>query len=577
MEVHNSAEGTPGNVVQAGSVRDIHIHAPAPGVVWPLLHGVIPPRATAHQPRDVELSHPGSHVLSGPAGVGKTQIAAEFARSLWDAGELDLLVWITASQSCGAYGAMSGGVVVQGLTTSPYQVALDLSILASRLFGPHEGGGHERMLEWFATTAKRWLIVVDGVSSVEQIARRLPAPTSSGGTVITTWYADHALRQRGSHQAVGCFPRSTSIAYLEAVLPGRTVGAAELAAAVGDLPLALSQAAAYIADHPFLTCETYLARLAQGRRRLPDLLPRELPDDYRQSAAMTYETSIQYANTAFPVGLADPLLTFTSMLSGEGVPLVLFTAPATLSLLESRSGSPVDEDLVFDGLATLRRLNLITLDLDVPHRAVRIQPVLRRVVQERASADLMNDVVYTAVVALLEVTTDQPEQDELDQALQDCGHIMHVLTRFQIYEEWGRPLSPLTRHNLCHRRGSAVGVSDFMERMLAVGRRPSVPQVADQPDPLTARHTLARFQGESGDPALAVETLCALHADYEQVLGADHPYTLTTRHNLAYWRVEAGQTELAVSELKVLLADRERVLGVDHPHTRVTRHELGLL
>ncbi|MET9626160.1 tetratricopeptide repeat protein [Lentzea sp. NPDC006480] len=576
MEVHNSAEDASGNVVQAGSVRDIHIHAPAPEPRWPRLHGIVPPRASDHQPRDVGLSHPGAYVLSGPAGVGKTQIAAEFARSLWDAGELDLLVWITASRSCGAY-ADSEGVVAQELITPPHQVTSDLSALASRLFGPGEDGGHQQMLEWCATTAKRWLIVVDGVSSVEEIANCLPAPTSCGGTVITTRHADRALRERGLHRAVGCFARSTSIAYLEAVLPGRTAGAAELAAAVGDLPLALAQAGAYIADHPFLTCETYLARLAEGRRRLAELLPRELPDDYRLSAATTYETSIQYANTAFPVGFADPLLTFASMLSAEGVPLVLFTAPATLSLLESRSGSPADEDLVFDGLATLQRLNLLTLDLDVPHRAVRMQPVLRRVVQERASTDLMNDVVYTAVVALLEVTTGQPEEVELDRALRDCGHIMHIITRFRIFHEWGGPLSPLTRHNLCHRRGYAAGVNDFMERMLAVGHRPRVPEAEDHPDPLTARHHLARFQGESGDPARAVETLCALLADYERVLGADHPHTLTTRHNLAYWRVEAGQTELAIAELEVLLADRERVLGADHPHTRVTRHELGVL
>ncbi|MGW5065389.1 hypothetical protein ACWEQJ_04595, partial [Streptomyces cyaneofuscatus] len=39
-----------------------------------------------------------SWVVSGLGGVGKSQLAADYARDRWDSGELDLLVWITPSE-----------------------------------------------------------------------------------------------------------------------------------------------------------------------------------------------------------------------------------------------------------------------------------------------------------------------------------------------------------------------------------------------------------------------------------------------------------------------------------------------
>ena len=39
----------------------------------------------------------GSYVLTGPGGTGKTQLAAAYARSLWQSRDTELLVWITAS------------------------------------------------------------------------------------------------------------------------------------------------------------------------------------------------------------------------------------------------------------------------------------------------------------------------------------------------------------------------------------------------------------------------------------------------------------------------------------------------
>ncbi|MFJ8536890.1 tetratricopeptide repeat protein [Streptomyces sp. NPDC093591] len=97
----------------------------------------------------------------------------------------------------------------------------------------------------------------------------------------------------------------------------------------------------------------------------------------------------------------------------------------------------------------------------------------------------------------------------------------------------------------------------------------------DHPDTLRARHNLASFRGEAGDPAGAAAAFMALLADRERALGPDHPHTLATRGELEYWCSEAGDQAGAITGFTQLLADQERVLGSDHPDTLITRYNLA--
>ena len=65
-------------------------------------------------------------------------------------------------------------------------------------------------------------------------------------------------------------------------------------------------------------------------------------------------------------------------------------------------------------------------------------------------------------------------------------------------------------------------------------------------DTLAARHTLALWTGEAGDPAGARDQFAALLAIRERVSGARDPETLTTRHNLADWTV-CGQVRTTIA------------------------------
>ena len=100
-------------MVQAEKIGEVHVHQRTPTTAHsfaddgPLRIGRIPTLTAARQERDADRALVDAladsptavlcQVLAGMGGVGKTQMAAAYARRRWDAGELDLLVWVNAS------------------------------------------------------------------------------------------------------------------------------------------------------------------------------------------------------------------------------------------------------------------------------------------------------------------------------------------------------------------------------------------------------------------------------------------------------------------------------------------------
>src|SRR4051794_27941518 len=93
-----------------GKIENRNYAAPRPRATWPYQVGTMPPQAGYFQSRrQVDqladaLSGGGSAALSQPSptgvvvglgGVGKTQLAARYARAAWQSGALDVLVWIS--------------------------------------------------------------------------------------------------------------------------------------------------------------------------------------------------------------------------------------------------------------------------------------------------------------------------------------------------------------------------------------------------------------------------------------------------------------------------------------------------
>jgi hypothetical protein len=565
---------------------------------WPIPVGVIPLVADCYQDREAggldphALQEPTqtsalTWVLAGLGGIGKTQIAAHYARALWQAGQVDLLIWLSAS---------SRQAVLTG-----YGDAL------RRIEGQDPGDNAEaaarRFLTWLAGTRRRWLVVLDDLSDPGDL-RDLWPQGKSGHTVVTTRRGDAALKRRDASPEgagwrfvqVGLFTPTEALAYLTAKLGGdasRLEQAAELAGDLGLLPLALAHAAAYIQDRS-LTCGEYRARFASQQRSIEDMFPvppDALPDDYPHAVAVTWQLSIDHADQLRPVGLARPALQLAAMLDPNGMPEPVFASGASRTYLAARRTPPsslsdasdpqdrspaqgrtqVQADDGIDALSCLDRLSLITLDRKNPFRAVRVHALVQRVVREQLDLVISQVVARAAADALLEVWPEHDAEPMLSQALRDCTS---SLTRHSARVLWSPEMHPVL-----FRCGDSTGNVGLVSQAaaywadLADASRHNLG--LEHPLTLQARGRLAIARGRAGDAQAAVRALEELLTDCQQLLPADHPLTLETRVSLARWRGEAMDADGAVRALEELLAEQLRLIGPDHPETLQTRHHLA--
>ncbi|THA23053.1 tetratricopeptide repeat protein [Streptomyces sp. A1547] len=555
-----------------------------------------------------------AQVLTGFGGVGKSQLAAHHARTLWQAGKLDLLVWVTAA---------TRDAVVTGYAQAAVEILgadpTDLETAAHAFLA---------WLEPKPGTTRRWLVVLDDLADPADLRNLWPPDSTHGRTLITTRRRDAALTGNSRQLIpVGLFTADEATAYFTAALaahdrhepPDQLAG---LADDLGFLPLALSQAAAYLLDVG-LDCATYRHRLTDRASTLTDVLPDPsgLPDDQATNVAATWSLSIECADQLPPAGLARPLLQLAAMLDPNGIPAAVLTSPPALNHLaghhNAAPGQTQPEEITdaeaTQALRALNRLSLIDHNPSSPHHTVRVHQLLQRAVRDPLPTDQHGRLARTAADALMAAWPEIERDTSLAQALrantevltlhadgalyqpdahlvlfrtgQSLGEAGQTTAAFhyflQLANDTQHHLGPdhpnalTARRNLAYWRGEAgdaAGAAAALEHVLADVERVLGP---DHPDTLIARHDLAGFRGDVGDVAGAAAALEQLVADQTRVLGPDHPHTLYARHDLAGFRGQAGDVAGAAAALEQLVADQTRVLGPDDPHTLIARHDLA--
>jgi hypothetical protein len=600
----------------------VEYHAAPVSVAWPHRVGLIPRQAECFQHRsavdrlDEAVAAGGTavicQVLAGTGGVGKTQLAAHYARRMWDADTVDLLVWVTAgNREAIVTGYAQAGVEVMGADPhDPEKAAVGF-------------------VGWLETTKRRWLVVLDDLTDPADLRGLWPPKNPDGRVVMTTRRRDAALSGEGRHLVnIGLFTPAEAANYVTAKLaahdrhddPRQIAG---LAADLGYLPLALAQAAAYLIDVG-LDCADYRARLADRRHTLPELVPDNsgLPDDHRTTVAATWSLSIEAADRLRPVGLSRPMLELASALDPNGIPSpVLISDPALEYLAEHRTvgtgtegGSREIEAVdATDALRCLHRFSLVDHTPDTPNRAARIHSLVQRATRESLTADRRDQLARAAANALIAAWPEVERDTVLTQALRsnadaltdhsqtalwqpephpvllrvawslgEAGlftaavtHWQHLYTASLRYLGPNHPITLATRYEVAYWQGEAgdpAGAAAAMTELLADYLRVLGP---DHPDTLKTQLELARSRGETGDVTGAAAGMEEVLRDRLRVLGPDHPDTLKTRHEFAYWRGRAGDAVGAVATSEEVLRDRLRVLGPDHPDTLKARHNLA--
>ncbi|MEU7530470.1 NB-ARC domain-containing protein [Saccharothrix sp. NPDC042600] len=289
---------------------------------------------------DSALSQSHRVVLTGGGGVGKSQLAAAAFRQ---AG-CEVLVWVSAADRSSVLGGYARAWRALGETSDSDDVAAD------------------RFLEWLRSTRTPWLLVLDDLDDPAVLSGLWPE--GDGRTLVTTRRRDAALLRPDVRVVpVGVFTPEEATDYLVdrlSVDPRHDLpDLAALADALGRHPLASAQAAAFLIDSG-LDVPAYLARLADRRHRVADLLPATSPgDEHDGTFAEAVALSVERARTLSPG--APAMLEAVSLLAPDGIPDDVLLHGRDLSALRA-----------------LHRLNLVT------HRdgRVHVHPLVQRAVRD---------------------------------------------------------------------------------------------------------------------------------------------------------------------------------------------------
>ncbi|NNN36847.1 tetratricopeptide repeat protein [Streptomyces sp. S3(2020)] len=491
--------------------------------------------------------------LSGQIGVGKTHLAIEYAHRF--SGEYDQVWWVDAEHSQSVPAQLASLAMAIGCANPDTPEPLAVQNLSMEL-----------------RTLSRWLIVFDNAQ--EPAALALQLPTGDGHVLITS--RNPHWHQIATPVDVDVLSRAESTALLRSGSQSLSkLDAHQLAEALGDLPLALTQAAESLY---IFTPDQFLQEL---ERYAGTALSDGTPLDYPGSLTDQLTSSMDRLKEQDPSAAA--LLRACTLLAPEPFPLHTCDPEQV-----ERSEHPA-------GIALVR-------ELSYPRAFRRILTALERLglarvaggsiqVHRLTQAVLRDHLRYGADVLLV-----GHPNDEATQAAHDANALLASAYPGQAADpdSWSRwpdlvphllaitpdaLTSPFVRYAACE---ACWYLMDHGGARVALPRLRDLHQAWTQQFGAVAEETmwaaayLARAYAETGEYSQARDLEADILARHQQVLGQDHPDTLRTAGDLAICLEALGRAEEARDLATDTLDRQRRVLGEDHPDTLRTAGNLAV-
>ncbi|MFF4901582.1 FxSxx-COOH system tetratricopeptide repeat protein [Streptomyces sp. NPDC001068] len=528
---------------------------------------------------------PQHQALFGMGGVGKTQIALEYVHRF--GADYDLVWWVPSE--------------------NVDNVVASLAELGSRIGAP---GGEDMALASKETVrmlsrgnpTKRWILVFDNADDPEDLAGYMP--TAGGGHILVT-SRNQSWSDKAQTLPVDVFQRQESVEHLSRRAPGLSRAEADqVAEAVGDLPLAVEQAGAWLAETAMPTAE-YLRRLTEETAAVMGL---NQPSDYPETVAATWNISIERLKERSPASVR--LLQLCAFLAAEPISSeLLYDSDEMLTALRLTESLLIGQLVREIGQLALAKVDQISRSIQV-HRLV--QAVIRSQMSEeerREARHTVHEILRGARPKGDEPTDNRENWPQFDiiwphLTASDVRNCTEAEPRRLLIDRvrylWKRGEFPraqrLAEELLAHWK-EPLGEDDeqylYLRCQLANVLRSQglYVEAREMDDDVLARqrrllgnrhpHTFITTSGLSSDLAAlgeytkAVELAKEAHDGFSDLFYEAHPRTLNAANNLALALRMVGRYRDARQIDDVTLTRRTQVHGADHIYTLSSAENLG--
>jgi tetratricopeptide (TPR) repeat protein len=516
--------------------------------------------------------------LHGMGGIGKTQMAVEYIyRHLND---YDAIWWIQATHQA--------------------QIRAGLTKLAQQLGLPGSAESHT------AVTAvrealrrgepyRRWLLVFDSAESPDEVRRFFPT-NGPGEILITSRNSDWAGIARPLE--INVFERKESKELLR--LRGPEIDdheADQLAEKLGDLPLAIEQAAAWLAVTGMPVAE-YLRLFDE---KVTEILDASISVDYEASVAAAWNVSFDELGTRNPA--AHQLLQVCAFFAPEPIPRSLFTGLRQVTISPELDAMLRDPIRLSRAIRDIGKYSLAKID----HRSntLLLHRLVQLVLRDRMAPPQRQQMRHGAHVLLANMDPNDPAtvthwsqyRDLLPHAYSaevvDCGDswvrqlVLNLMSYLfssgdhdeaaklagQALEHWSEKLGPTDPQTLeaaanlgryLWSQGQYSEAAELNQKTLELRLQISGENTEET---LAAQSNVLADLKAQGDFAAARKLSEDIYLRSKKLFGEDDPETLDAAYNHAL-NLRVSGDYAASSKLNEDTYHRKgEVLGLDHPKT----------